>query len=142
MAVVIATVCRPSLVRAVRSVYEQDIDQPIQLLVGVDIDRFGQAEKLRRRLSKECPPHVDLVWLQSGYSTARRHGGVHRCFFGGALRTTLSFLANAPVITYLDDDDWYAPDHLRRLLSAAEGKDWAYSLCHYAERDGQSAGRR
>ena len=133
LAVVIATVCRKSLLRAVRSIYAQDIDERVQILIGVDIDKYGLARSLRRQLIKECPADMELVWLEPGYSTSQRNGGIHRCFFGGSLRTVLSFLANAPIIAYLDDDDWYAPDHLRRLLAAIEGKSWAYSLCHYAD---------
>lgn len=133
IAVVIATVGRSSLLRAVRSIFAQDIEKPIQVLIGIDIDKYGQSNRIRETLLEECPRHVDLIWWQPGYSTSQRHGGIHRCFFGGSLRTALSFLANAPVVTYLDDDDWYAPDHLRRMLSAIEGKSWAYSLSYYAD---------
>ena len=132
-AVVMATVGRESLLRAARSVFAQDIDSPIQLLIGVDVDKFGLTKTLRKVLHRECPPHVDLVWWEPGYSTSQRHGGVHRCFFGGSLRTALTFLANAPVVAYLDDDDWYRKDHLRLVCEAIKDKDWAFSLSCYAD---------
>lgn len=139
IAVVIPTVGRESLLRAVRSVFAQDVDQPVQILVGVDIDKYGHAASLRKQLMRECPTNMELLWFEPGYSTSQRYGGVHRCFFGGALRTILSFLANAPIIAYLDDDDWYASDHLRCLLLAIDGKSWAYSLCYYADSQNSQA---
>lgn len=135
VAVVMITVCRESLLRAVRSVFEQDYQGTIHILIGVDIDRSGRAAELREVLSRECPPNVQLTWFDPGYSTSRRNGGVHACFYGGALRTILTFLANAPIVAYLDDDDWYGRDHLRRILAAIDGKSWAFSLCYYADGD-------
>lgn len=133
IAVIIPTVCRLSLLRAARSVFTQDLDKPIQLLIGVDVDQTGESIEIRKILKKECPPHIDLIWWQPNYSTSKRNGGVHHCLFGGSLRSALSFLANSEIITYLDDDDWYAPNHLREILKSIERKPWAYSLCRYAD---------
>jgi len=49
------------------------------------------------------------------------------------LRTSLSFLASARYVAYLDDDDWYEPSHLRLLRNAIENKSWAFSLSNYAD---------
>jgi hypothetical protein len=65
--------------------------------------------------------------LDLGYSTSRRHGGVYPNHYGGALRTILSYASNSRYLAYLDDDDWWASDHLSSLLSAIAGKDWAFS---------------
>jgi len=45
----------------------------------------------------------------------------------------LSYAANSRFVTYLDDDNWYAPDHLATLLPAIAGKDWAFSLRHFVD---------
>jgi len=134
-AVVVTTVCRPSLLRAVRSVYAQDYSGTIQVLVGVDVDPGAASDALYAQLERECPRHVVLTWMNLGYSTSRRHGGVHACGYGGSLRSALSFCANARHVAYLDDDDWYEPTHLRRLRAAIEGRHWAYTLCWYADPD-------
>lgn len=139
VAVVMVTICRDSLLRAVRSVFAQDYDKSIHLLIGVDVDKFGRSEEMRATLSAECPSNVHMTWLEPGYSTSRRNGGIHACHFGGALRTILTFLANAPVVAYLDDDDWYGPQHLVRIVEAIKGKSWAYSLCYYADGDSGTA---
>jgi hypothetical protein len=43
------------------------------------------------------------------------------------LRTVLTYLANARYVAYLDDDNWWAPNHLQSLLAAIDGKSWAFS---------------
>jgi hypothetical protein len=71
--------------------------------------------------------------LDPGYSTSRRHGGLHPASDGGVLRTILSYLVNAPLVAYLDDDNWWAPDHLSSLMSAIHGKGWAFSYRWFAD---------
>lgn len=125
VAVVVQTILRPSLVKAVRSVFQQDFAGRIHLLIGVDVHQ-GEASILDQ-LARECPSHVMMSILDPGYSTSRRHGGTYPNYYGGSLRTVLSYLANSRFIAYLDDNDWYAGNHLSALLAAIEGKDWAWS---------------
>ncbi|OOR98927.1 glycosyltransferase [Haemophilus paracuniculus] len=136
IAVVIITIGRDNLLRAVRSVFQQKFEGKIQVLIGVDIDKFQQIPQLRATLEQECPTHISLVWLDLGYSTSKRHGGVQECFYGGSLRTALSFLADAPFVTYLDDDDWFLPNHLEFVhyaLSQYPKAKWAFTLSYYAD---------
>ena len=125
VAVVISTTLRNTLARAVRSVSAQDLRGKIQVLIGVDI-REGDAGQLKA-LQAECPPTVTLTIFDPGYSTSQRHGGLYKNAYGGALRTILTFAANSRFVAYLDDDDWFAPDHLSSLLAAIDGKVWAHS---------------
>ena len=135
IAVVIPTVCRDTLKRAVESVFAQRFAGTVQILIGVDVDLFGHHDALRQSLEAQCPSHMTLTWLDLGYSTSRRHGGVHSCQFGGALRSILTLCAQSAIVTYLDDDDWYDPSHLDHIKVAIDGKHWAYSLCWYADSD-------
>jgi hypothetical protein len=125
VAVVIPTILRPSLTRAVRSIFAQDLDGRIQVLIGIDAVKgdLSQIDALRQ----ECPEHIELDVLDLGYSTNAINGGLYRCVYGGALRTILSFQANSRYLAYLDDDNWWAPDHLSSLLATVQGVDWAYS---------------
>lgn len=125
VAVVLPTTLRPSLPRAVRSVFAQTGVASIQLLIGVDIRQGAPA--MLESLRAECPPHVGLTILDLGYSTSSRHGGVYPNHYGGALRTILSYAADAPFVAYLDDDDWWSPEHLSALLAVIPGHDWAFS---------------
>lgn len=131
IAVVIPTVLRPTLARAVRSVYAQDFGGRVQILVGIDEPAGDPA--LLRTLAGECPATMDFSWLDPGYSTSARHGGLYPNHFSGALRTILTYLANSRLVAYLDDDNWWAPDHLSSLAQAIAGADWAYSQRLFVE---------
>jgi len=124
-AAVVQTTLRPSLLRAVRSVYRQDLPGRIQVLIGVDI-RQGD-DSILDQLRQECPDNICLTVIDPGYSTAHRHGGTYSNAYGGGLRTILSYAANSFYVAYLDDDDWWARDHLSSLRTAIEGKAWAFS---------------
>jgi len=125
-AVVMQTVLRPTLVQAARSVFAQDCRGRIQILLGIDHAQGDPA--LIDQIRAECPDHVALTVIDPGYSTSQRHGGLYSNHFGGALRTALSYLSNSRFVAYLDDDNWWAPQHLSTLLAAIAGKSWAFSL--------------
>lgn len=127
--VVIPSILRPALSKALQSVFDQDLDGRIQILVGIDKPYTNDAEL--PVFDKTLPDNIALNFFYPGYSTSRRHGGIHKSFDGGSLRCTLSFMANSPYIAYLDDDNWWAPHHLSDLKTAIEGHDWAYSLRWY-----------
>ncbi len=126
VAVVIPTLLRPSLIDALRSVFQQSFNGRIQILIGIDQPEksWGNIEKV---ILSECPAHMAVTVFWPGYSTSQHHGGMWKAWGGGSLRTALSFLANAPYVAYLDDDNWYAPHHLHWLLDTVSGSDWAFS---------------
>ncbi len=137
IAVVISTVLRPALLAAVRSVFRQSFPGTVILAIGCDRTDGGlELDRLRAVLA-ERPARMGALLLTPGYSTARRNGGVHAGRGGGAMRTVLSFLANAHHVAFLDDDGWYLPDHLADLARAIEGFDWAFSLRWFATEDGR-----
>lgn len=126
VAVVIQTVGRSTLGQAVESVFSQDLAGRIQLLIGVDQWKAGDASLLKE-LRQQCPDHIDLMILELGYATSRHYGGLYSNAYGGALRTILTYMANSRYVAYLDDDNWFAPNHLSSLVHAARGKAWAFS---------------
>lgn len=126
VAVAIPTLLRATLDQAVRSIYAQDIDGTVQILIGVDRAQGDRA--MLDRLQADLPERMALTLLDPGYSTGVRWGGQARALDGGALRTVLSFLANSRRVAYLDDDNWMAPDHLSALVAALGDRAWAYSL--------------
>ena len=126
IAVIVTTVLRPSLEAALASVFRQDFAGHLQLLVGVD-RATGSVQPLLDTLAAR-PARISALVLYPGYSTSARHGGLHKASDGGALRTVLSYLANAPLLAYLDDDNEWLPNHLSSLAAAIAGFDWAYSL--------------
>ena len=130
-AVVIPTVLRPSLLGAVRSVYAQDLEGRVQVMI--DVDKPLGDPSLLGRLRAECPAHMHLTVLDLGYSTSARHGGVYSNAYSCALRTILSYAANSLRIAYLDDDNWWAPAHLSGLVAALDGHDFAFSRRWYVD---------
>ena len=126
VAVVMPSVVRPSLARALRSSLAQDHPGRIQALIGID-RREGDLALLKPVLDA-MPPRRVVTLLDPGYSTSVRHGGLHPARDGGVLRCILTYLANARRVAYLDDDNWWARDHLRLLGAAIEGKAWAYGF--------------
>jgi len=125
VAVVITTVLRASLLVAVRSVFMQEFDGRIHLLIGVDV--AAEPRSVLDVIREECPPNVTLTIIDFDYSTAQRNGGLYSNRFGGALPTIATYAANSRYVAYLDDDDWWARDHLASLLPAIAGKQWAFA---------------
>jgi hypothetical protein len=127
VAVVMPTIIRPTLRDAVRSVFAQDLPGRIHLLIGIDAPA-GDASMIEA-LCAEIPQNCLLQVFYPGFSTSVRHGGLHPARDGGVLRAVLTYLANARLVAYLDDDNWWAPEHLRLLREALTGDvTWAYTL--------------
>jgi hypothetical protein len=124
VAVVMVTIVRPTIAQALRSIYAQRFAGRIQVMIG--IDRWEGERDTLQQLIDERPPNVAVTVIDLGYSTSRRNGGVYPSRFGGALKSILSYAANSRYLAYLDDDNWYAPDHLASLLAAISGNDWAF----------------
>jgi len=130
-AVVMTTTCRPSLARAVRSVFRQTGIARVHVLIGVDV-ASGDSAIVDELLAERPPSHAVTV-LDLGYSTSVRHGGLYLSQDGGALRTMLTYAANSRYVAYLDDDNWIHETHLARLRAAIEGRDWAYTFRWYVD---------
>ena len=128
-AVVMPTTLRPTIVDALRSVFAQDFGGKVQTLIGIDkpLGELSLIEDLCRRR----PTNHTVMIFDPGYSTSARHGGLHPARDGGVLRTVLTYLAASRRVAYLDDDNWWGPEHLTGLVTALEGHDWAWSLRWY-----------
>lgn len=130
-AVIMPTIGRSTVIDAVTSIYKQVQVDRVQLLIGVDVANADFADLVQ--LLRQAPAHVDPYLFYPGYSTSARHGGLSPAFDRGNLRTILSYLANSRYLTYLDDDNWIAPNHLRSMLDATEGKEWCFSYRWFVE---------
>jgi hypothetical protein len=125
-AVVIPSVGRPALARALRSIYAQAGVRRLQVLIG--IDKATHDLSALSGVLGECPAHITVCLFNPGYSTSVRHGGIHLARDGGSLRSVLTLLANSLHVAYLDDDNWWGASHVADLLQAIRGKAWAFSL--------------
>jgi hypothetical protein len=133
VAVIMPTVVRRTITDALRSVFRQDLAGRIQVLIG--IDQPGNDIGLIEETCADRPSHCCVQVLYPGYSSSVRHGGLHAADDGGVLRCVLTYLANSRHVTYLDDDNWWAENHLSSMRAAIEGHDWAFSLRWFVHPD-------
>jgi glycosyltransferase involved in cell wall biosynthesis len=62
---------------------------------------------------------------------------VGKGWYGHRVFAACSFLVNADIIVYLDEDNWFEPCHIEKLVKKIEeGNDWAYSLRKIYDKDG------
>ena len=58
-------------------------------------------------------------------------------WYGHRVYAACSFLVNADIICYLDEDNWIEPNHVEKLVSVINnGYDWAYSLRKIYDKNG------
>jgi glycosyltransferase involved in cell wall biosynthesis len=58
-------------------------------------------------------------------------------WYGHRVYAACSFLVNADIICYLDEDNWFEPDHVENLVKELQsGKDWAFSLRKIYDKNG------
>ena len=132
VSVVIQTVLRPTLLRSIKSIIDQDFDGIIDIQIGIDIDGFGMADFILDEIKSMENRKRRIFILNPGYSTASRREGVSTNQYGGNLRSILTFLSLSRYVAYLDDDDWFEPNHISSLMKAIQNKYWAFSLCNYS----------
>lgn len=133
VAVVVPTMLRHTLTQCIESIFNQTINGRVQILIGIDKE-IGDRAQLDF-FQKKCPNNMSITLMDLGYSTSARHGGIYSNFYGGAIRTILSYAANSPYVAYLDDDDWWRVDHLETMLNAVSGNDWAFSYRWFVDKD-------
>ena len=62
---------------------------------------------------------------------------VGKGWYGHRVYAACSFLVNADVIIYLDEDNWLEPDHVEKMvMKLNEGYDWVYSLRKIYDKEG------
>ena len=112
---------RASLQQTLDSVAAQTF--PCQHYVVFDGPLSGD-EKTDVRLPRE----VETIFLP------KRTGGngmMNGCILGAA-----PFMVTEDYICYLDDDNWFEPDHVESLMTASGDKAYAYCLRKLVEPDG------
>ena len=76
-----------------------------------------------------------------GYSKAKfviLEDNVGKGWYGHRVYAACSFLVNADAICYLDEDNWFEPCHVEKLVKKLEeGYDWAYSLRKIYDKEGE-----
>lgn len=63
---------------------------------------------------------------------------VGKGWYGHRVYAACSFLVNADIICYLDEDNFYEPEHVQTLVETiSKGNSWAYSLRNIVDKNGE-----
>lgn len=127
--VVSAVTGHPLMGQAIESVQNQTYDNIEHLIVidGQEREASARAILSEINLSKH---KTHIICLP--YATGKDGFICHR-IYGMA-----PFLINGDYLCYLDEDNWYDPNHVDALVKLVSGNqlDWAYSLRKVVDRDG------
>jgi len=113
--VITATTGNEKLYDALLSVKKQTYKNVEHYVVVDGQERKKDALKILNKF-----PDVKLLVLP--YATGKDNYNGHRIY--GAS----TFLVNGKYVTFLDEDNYYEPDHIQSCVDVCEGKEWVYSL--------------
>jgi len=125
-AIVTTTSGRPCLKKTVESVDRQTY-RVKHYIVTDGIMSFDEFCAMRQEYAA---PHREFLWC------SQKVGGLN--LEARRLLGAMTFLVKEDVLFFLNDDDWYTPDHVESLMKIIEdGNDWAYSFRQIYDQDGK-----
>jgi hypothetical protein len=130
--VITPTIGKPELLRCMQSVRSQTFGAVKHLVVvdgALNKERFDTVF-LDYMHTKEMPKPVDVVTLQENVGANNWYG--HRVY------AAFSYLVNADVVLYLDEDNWFEPNHVEKLMEVINENDldWSFSFRKIVDKDG------
>lgn len=116
-------------------------------------EHFGQClesvqqqtyEDVRHYVFLDGQEHYDkihpVLFEKSGRKTIKTvelEDNVGKEWYGHRVYAACSFLVNADVICYLDEDNWLDPEHVEKIVECIkDGNQWVYSLRKICDKDG------
>lgn len=82
------------------------------------------------------PMVSSLIEAYSNVKTITLEENIGKGWYGHRVYAACSFLVEADIICYLDEDNWYEPNHIEKLVNKIKnGNDWAYSLRKIYDKD-------
>ena len=124
VAVVTPTIASEHLAKCIDSVDKQTYDNIVHYIF---IDGCQYEPKAREILVGS--PNTRMIELEEN---------VGKGWYGHRVYAACSFLVNADVICYLDEDNFFEPCHIEKMVrKLQEGYDWVYSLRKVVNKDGE-----
>ena len=127
VAIVTPTIGTKHLDQCLQSVQKQTYEN---LTHYVFLDGIEHHEKIHPLLDKNSGKRkIKTISLEDN---------VGKGWCGHRVYAACSFLVNADVICYLDEDNWFEENHVETLLKELEkGNDWSFSLRKIVSKDGE-----
>ena len=123
VAVVTPTIGAKTLSQCVESVQNQSYSDLVHYIF---VDGKEHEDKILPQLKSSTK--VKTILLEEN---------VGKGWYGHRVYAACSFLVNADIICYLDEDNWFDPAHVEKLVDQIKrGKDWAYSLRKIYDKSG------
>ena len=117
VAVVTPTIGSEHLTQCVESVQNQTYEN---LTHYIFLDGEEHFDKIYPHALDKTKRQIKSIWLQEN---------VGKGWYGHRVYAACSFLVNADVICYLDEDNWFGPCHVEKMVKKLEeGNQWVYSL--------------
>jgi glycosyltransferase involved in cell wall biosynthesis len=127
VAVVTPTIGASTLTQCIESVQNQSYQDLTHYVFLDGEEHFSKVQMIGLDRDKKHP--IKSIALQEN---------VGKGWYGHRVYAACSFLVNADVICYLDEDNWYEPCHVEKLVrKIEEGNDWAYSLRKIYDKNGE-----
>jgi glycosyltransferase involved in cell wall biosynthesis len=124
VAVVTPTIASEHLVKCIDSVDKQTYEDIVHYIF---IDGCQYEPKAREMLVGS--PKTRMIELEEN---------VGKGWYGHRVYAACSFLVNADVICYLDEDNFFEPNHIETVVKKLqEGNDWVYSLRNIHDKEGK-----
>ena len=87
---------------------------------------------------KEYGSEVKYHTEGSGVKYVELEENVGKGWYGHRVYAACSFLVDADVICYLDEDNWFEPCHVEKMVNRLEeGNQWVYSLRKIYSKEGE-----
>ena len=127
VAVVTPTIGAEYLAQCIQSVQNQTYSD---LTHYIFLDGQGHYDKIH-----------PVLYQESGKKTIKTielEENVGKGWYGHRVYAACSFLVNADVICYLDEDNWFESNHVETIVSELKkGYDWVYSFRNVYNKDGE-----
>jgi glycosyltransferase involved in cell wall biosynthesis len=117
--VITPTTGKDTVLKAIESVTNQTIDTPVEHLVVFDGSRAESDFFMHEDGMHGCPTFMTLPENVGGNG-----------WYGHRVYAAMPLMVNADYILFLDEDNWFEPNHVETMIAKIKSKDlmWSYSL--------------
>jgi glycosyltransferase involved in cell wall biosynthesis len=117
--VITPTTGKDTVMQAIESVTNQSIDIPVEHLIVFDGTRAESDFFMLEDGMHGCPTFMTLP------ENVGANG-----WYGHRVYAAMPLMVNADYILFLDEDNWFEPNHVETMIAKIKSKDlmWSYSL--------------